>query len=198
VTIYIPKKMLSVIIVTALVAYAVTMALAHGGDTTLIHTCVNNSSGTIKIIASDRECANNETPLDWNPSGVVGTSGGGGIFTVGGAANINVQCAAPNLGHSGACDPGREAPLPTDGKLVSLAVHPYQNTNTSGGPATITVLVNGVPSILQIQIPAGSTSVQTVYADVHVQAGDLVTVQSHDPTGNGSTNFVATFEYRTN
>ena len=34
---------------------------AHGGDDTLIHSCVNSSSGSLRIIDSDGGCRNNET-----------------------------------------------------------------------------------------------------------------------------------------
>jgi len=37
----------------------------HGGDPTLIHSCVNKSSGEIKIVDANATCKNNETALDW-------------------------------------------------------------------------------------------------------------------------------------
>lgn len=45
---------------------ASTVALGHGGDTTKIHSCVNNATGTIKIVAPNATCKANETPLDWD------------------------------------------------------------------------------------------------------------------------------------
>ena len=44
----------------------VSMASAHGGDTNKIHSCVNNNSGTIKIVSPTASCNNGETALDWN------------------------------------------------------------------------------------------------------------------------------------
>ena len=44
----------------------VSMASAHGGDANKIHSCVNNNSGTIKIVSPTATCSNNETALDWN------------------------------------------------------------------------------------------------------------------------------------
>jgi chromosome segregation ATPase len=43
-----------------------SMASAHGGDTTKIHSCVNNNSGTIKIVSPSTSCGNGETALDWS------------------------------------------------------------------------------------------------------------------------------------
>jgi septal ring factor EnvC (AmiA/AmiB activator) len=46
-----------------------SMASAHGGDAAKIHSCVNNNSGTIKIVLPSQGCSNNETPLDWSQGG---------------------------------------------------------------------------------------------------------------------------------
>ena len=51
---------------------------AHGGDTAKIHSCVNNSSGTIKIVGANDNCNNNESALDWNITGVAGPAGAEG------------------------------------------------------------------------------------------------------------------------
>src|SRR5262245_11263820 len=55
--------------------------VAHGGDPTKIHSCVKNSTGQTRIIASNGACDTNETPLDWNvtgPQGPVGPTGSTG------------------------------------------------------------------------------------------------------------------------
>ena len=50
---------------------------AHGGDTSRIHGCVDNRTGTIRIVGATQTCAaSKETPLDWN---IVGPSGPQGI-----------------------------------------------------------------------------------------------------------------------
>ena len=48
---------------------------AHGGDTTRIHSCVSNSSGSLRIIAATGTCRGGETALDWNIAGPVGPIG---------------------------------------------------------------------------------------------------------------------------
>lgn len=38
---------------------------AHGGDPTLIHACVNKSSGEVKIVDANASCKQHETAVDW-------------------------------------------------------------------------------------------------------------------------------------
>jgi len=65
---------------------ATALVSAHGGDTTLIHACVKNNTGAIRVIGANGTCSSNETPLDWRiqgepgpvgPQGPVGPSGPG-------------------------------------------------------------------------------------------------------------------------
>ena len=51
---------------------------AHGGDTTLVHACVNSASGVMRVVGPSEACRNGEFALDWRtaagsvapPSGV--------------------------------------------------------------------------------------------------------------------------------
>ena len=53
---------------------------AHGGDTSQIHGCVDNRSGTLRIIGGTQNCTSNrETPLDWNIAGPTGPQGPQGL-----------------------------------------------------------------------------------------------------------------------
>lgn len=61
------------------VTFATTFALAHGGDTNLIHACVRNNtllpnSANIRIIGASQNCNGNETPLDWPKTAGEGSS----------------------------------------------------------------------------------------------------------------------------
>lgn len=55
--------------------------LAHaswptGGD--VIHSCMNEANGQVRVVADDEPCKRNETPLSWNhagPQGVPGPTG---------------------------------------------------------------------------------------------------------------------------
>lgn len=168
---------------------------AHGGDTSLIHACVRTNNGTIRIVGANEACQNNESPLDWSQS-VSQQSSKSGFLTFTGSANINQQCAGTS-GNFGSCsDTERQILFPSSGNLKKLIVWPYRNTNTNGGPANITVLLNNVPTTLQVQIPAGSTSTVLDTEDLSVEEGDLVTIQSYDPTGQpGDTSFNVSLEY---
>ncbi len=56
-----------------MLAVLASLAQAHGGgDPQLIHACINNSSGTIKIISPTGTCASNEMAVDWNKQGPPG------------------------------------------------------------------------------------------------------------------------------
>lgn len=54
---------------------SVTLVSAHGGNTALIHSCVNNTSGEVKIIAATANCPSNYRSLDWNIQGPAGQQG---------------------------------------------------------------------------------------------------------------------------
>lgn len=53
----------------AFVSIFTTFALAHGGDTNLVHSCVRNTllpnAANIRIIGENANCNSNETALDW-------------------------------------------------------------------------------------------------------------------------------------
>ena len=69
-----PKSLVAfVVILLSLVS--VTYVSAHGGNVALIHSCVNNTSGEIKIIAATANCPSNYHSLDWNIQGPAGQQG---------------------------------------------------------------------------------------------------------------------------
>jgi hypothetical protein len=53
---------------------AATWVSAQGGPV-VYHACVNNSSGTIHMIAPDDSCNNNEQRVEWNSEGPPGPQG---------------------------------------------------------------------------------------------------------------------------
>jgi hypothetical protein len=69
----------------------VALASAHGGPpaTGIIHACVNNSSGEIKIVAETATCNGNRSPLDWNAQGVAGADGEDGEDGADGADGVS-------------------------------------------------------------------------------------------------------------
>jgi hypothetical protein len=60
-------------------------ASAHGGDATLVHACINNNSGGVRIVGPNQACLHNETARDWSiqgPTGPAGPSGSAGLRLV--------------------------------------------------------------------------------------------------------------------
>ena len=57
----------------SLVSTLTSVVLANGSDPNLIHSCVNNTSGIVRIVGLSTSCNNNETPLNWNEKGLPGT-----------------------------------------------------------------------------------------------------------------------------
>ncbi len=54
----------------------VTFALADGSQSaTTYYACVNNSSGTIKMMSATDTCHSNETKIQWNQAGAAGPAG---------------------------------------------------------------------------------------------------------------------------
>ncbi len=69
------KKWLLLGTMLVLLAGATTVVNAQGGDATLIHACVNNSSGTVQIVDPDDTCKKNWTAVDWSTQGSPGPEG---------------------------------------------------------------------------------------------------------------------------
>ena len=68
-------RLMVVLAVILLSLVSVTYVSAHGGNTALIHACVNNTSGEIKIIGANANCPSNYRSLDWNIQGPAGAQG---------------------------------------------------------------------------------------------------------------------------
>jgi hypothetical protein len=69
-----PRSMVALAVIL-LSLVSVTYVSAHGGNTALIHACVNNTSGEIKIIGANANCPSNYHSLDWNIQGPAGQQG---------------------------------------------------------------------------------------------------------------------------
>jgi hypothetical protein len=192
-------KLISAVLLSALLAASVTWVFAHGGDTGLIHSCVRNVTGSVRIVDANSSCNFLEHPVDWPAS-----RGGGGVFIFraslsGGpypyCLNFFGQfdgCSEPEVSITG----GYQFPVPSDGQLTKIAV--YTEGNTMDVATTVTAYVNGLPSSLLATIPAGTTSTFFGSSPVDVQAGDLLVIVGHSPDGTGEIHFTGTLEYRSN
>ena len=75
---------LAAVLATAGIIAGGAIALAHGGDTTQVHSCVTEGSGSVRIVGPDASCRARETALDWaiqgptGPQGPIGATGAAG------------------------------------------------------------------------------------------------------------------------
>ena len=70
-------RFLSTILLAVMLSMSSVMYVsAHGGDITLIHACVINRTGAVRIVSATTTCdANKETALDWGIQGPKGDKG---------------------------------------------------------------------------------------------------------------------------
>ena len=66
-------------IITALAIGGASAVLANGNSGNVIYACVNNASGTVKIVAVDTVCHENSTLVHWNQEGTPGQDGTDGV-----------------------------------------------------------------------------------------------------------------------
>jgi hypothetical protein len=57
------------------VAIGTLLVIGHGGDSSLIHACVNNSTGLVRIVGPQQRCHITETSRHWGIQGPVGPPG---------------------------------------------------------------------------------------------------------------------------
>ncbi len=60
-------------LVGSFISTVTTIVIANGGDPNLIHSCVNNTTGAVRIVALNTTCNSGETALNWNSKGLPGT-----------------------------------------------------------------------------------------------------------------------------
>lgn len=183
----------------ALALAVVTPAVyMHGGDPTLIHSCVNKSSGEIKIVAANATCKNNETALDW-PATAVSPSptptptptptpvpSGGAVLDARGnfalPASANTTTFAMNVEEG--TETFVQVNAPRGGQLANLFVHPTASP-AGGAILTVTVRVNGADTVLAVTHTSadGTNTVSNTASTVTVNQGDLVAVKFAESGG---------------
>ncbi len=65
-------------IITAMAIGGASAVLANGNSGNVIYACVNDASGTVKIVAADTVCHENSTFVHWNQEGTPGMDGADG------------------------------------------------------------------------------------------------------------------------
>ena len=79
------KATASLVLAAAALTVGAGSAWAHGGDTALVHSCIDNG-GNVKIIAADESCKKNEVALDWTRDG---GGDGGTTYTAGSGLSLS-------------------------------------------------------------------------------------------------------------
>ena len=84
---FVGKRNLLVVltIITAMAIGGASAVFANGNSGNVIYACVNNDSGTVKIVADDTVCRENSTLVHWNQEGTPGADGTDGTDGADGA-----------------------------------------------------------------------------------------------------------------
>ncbi len=165
------------VVMGMILAMLVIMVFPCYGADGLIYGCYQKNNGQLRIVNKTSECRPSEVAISWNQIGPPGPAGEG----TGGGLLFWIFCGPPGVvwyvNPYSVTTVEREAqfPVPRDGRLVSLAVNPWDSE--LDGDALITVRVNGSDSALQIAVPFGSTAVETFKTTVPVLAGNLLSLQ---------------------
>lgn len=142
---------------------------AHGGDASLVHACVNNSSGEIKIVGANASCKNNQTAVDW-PGLSSAAPSQGSIMVHGGGTVTGATVSIPVAGGVSAYR------LPRDGTIQNARI--FIQSNSLNGAVVVTLLINGNPTSLSVTIPPGSTTAIDIAGSVSALDGDTISVEA--------------------
>ena len=92
---------------------AATMIRAHGGDSGLIHACVEDfgdpDEGDVRIVGANDACEEDETAVDWNAVGPAGPPGVLGFYTNTSSFSFSGSSGPFGGGASVTCDAGDQA-----------------------------------------------------------------------------------------
>ncbi len=169
------------------VSLITTLAIAHGGDTNLIHACVRNNTlipaaPNIRIVGANDNCNTNETALDWTK---IATGGGSSETPVSVGGGMSGRWDGTITMPEGLCSPGGTYPVrfiftqDSDGNLTG-AIRTGDPT-VGGNFLYSTAAISGLVSQANFEIEGGATS--------HLFSGNITdinnisgTVYPGDPT----------------
>lgn len=166
--------------------------LADGGDPTLIHACVKNNNGQVRIVQPTDTCHSSEYSLHWpaaaapppppaSASGSVMVHGNG--YGAGGTA--------VNFVHFGGGVP--EYRSPRAGVIQNMRI--LVRSNTYNGATPVTLMVNGVATAVTTVIPAGSTANIDVPGTATIVDGDRISVvMDRGASSSGFLEFTVAYE----
>lgn len=149
-------------------------AFAHGGDPSLVHACVNKSSGEVKIVSPNATCKPHENAVDW-------ASGAGTPSVTKVLTEISLVSVLPGFANSGTgersrfrWEPNRYAPAPSEiyFEVVAALAVGDANASVTFRLEDVTLPGPGVPiagSSLVINGPGTGTA-----TGVRLRTGNLV------------------------
>ncbi len=196
---FLGSKLAVVVVLAAAIVGTTTVGFAGAITTGLIYACVNNSSGTIKIVSATASCASNEILLVWNgegsqgptgATGPTGPTGPAGSFT-GTFTSPNGQCSI-SVTDTGIVLGGPSCPLQIDASAANLrsatTTRLESGTNTlilSGGNTSVssgatTSVASGGPTAItgtSVSLGGGCLPVARVsdFVDTSVTPGVIIT-----------------------
>ena len=172
----------------------------HGGDPTLVHSCVNKSSGEVKIVAANASCKANETALDWPRTAAAPPESAGGLLHA--RSNFALVTDASTTKFAMFVEEGTESfvqvVLPRDGSLANLFVRPTASPAV-GAVMTVTVRVSGADTALAAVHSSGDgpNATSNTVDTVTVNQGDVVAVKFTESGGVApATVYRASFEFK--
>lgn len=175
-----PRRLGSVLAVLVVLLIAgSTLVSAHGDGVVdgIIHSCVHNVNGRIRIVGADAQCDPNESALDWNAVGPQGEQGPPGPQGEPGPAG-----PAGPPGPQGPAGPAlaRSGVVGRDGSILAGSGFTVQKLGT--GSYRITFAPNpftgyAIPVVSSFEGFAGA-----MVPYVHVVGGDLFEVRFYERT----------------
>lgn len=163
--------------------------LADGGDATLIHACVKNANGQVRIVQPSDTCLPSEHSLHWPATGGPAVSAPGSVMVHGNGYGVG---GTPEnfVSFGGGV---QEYRTPRAGVIQNMRI--LVRSNTYNGATPVTLVVNGVPTAVTTVIPAGSTANIDVPGSVTIVDGDkIAVVMNRGASSSGFLEFIVSYE----
>ena len=127
---------------------------AHGGNTALVHGCVDNKTGAVRVVAATGTCIDKESALDWS---IVGPIGPQGVQGIPGAQGVPGDSRILTVGTKGA-------------NSLNTLIVPYlgviEVACTDASAATMTLTPAGPMRLVYKPSQSSAEYEQTMYPDI--------------------------------
>lgn len=155
----------------------------------MIHACVKNANGQVRIVQPADTCLPSEHSLHWPATSGPAVSATGSVMVHGNG--YGVGGAAVNFVHFGGGVP--EYRSPRAGVIQNMRI--LVRSNTYNGATPVTLMVNGVATAVTAVIPPGSTSNIDVPGSATIVDGDRISVvMDRGASSSGFLEFTVAYE----